>query len=226
MMIIKWIKHEINIQRVNGLYSVYIIVNLVYIFLLGYVPERYIDLATSIIIFSDPTMIGMVFVGAFILLEKRNNVTKGIGISPLGARGYVIGKVISMWVISVITSLVIASVYKVRTFNVVGLITSISIGSAIFTCIGIIVGEYVKSMNQYLVVIIIASIILAIPLLSLIGLNFISLSIIPTGSIFSMIAISIVGGDILIWDILISLVWMFGVFIITEKVAQNKLFRG
>lgn len=226
MMIIKWIKHEINIQRVNGLYSVYIIVNLVYIFLLGYVPERYIDLATSIIIFSDPTMIGMVFVGAFILLEKRNNVTKGIGISPLGAKGYVIGKVISMWVIAVITSLVIASVYKVRTFNVVGLITSISIGSAIFTCIGIIVGAYVKSMNQYLVVIIIASIILVIPIFSLIGLNFISLSIIPTGSIFSMIAISIVGGDILIWDILISLAWMFGMFIITEKVVQNKLFRG
>lgn len=226
MMLIKWIKHEIKIQRVNGLYSVYIIVNLVYIFLLGYVPERYIDLATASIIFSDPTMIGMVFVGAFILLEKRNNVTKGIGISPLGSKGYVIGKVISMWIIAVITSLVIASVYKGSVFNVVGLIIGVSIGSAIFTCIGIIMGAYVKSMNQYLFAIIIASIILAVPVLSLIGLNFISLSIMPTYSIFRMTTISVVGGNILLWDILMSLVWVVVVFIITEKVVENKLFRG
>ena len=226
MRLLSWITHEVKLQMINGLYGVYVIVNLVYIFLLGYVPDKYVDLASTFIIFSDPTFIGLIFVGAFILLERRSGVIKGIGITPLGARGYVLGKVISMQIIAVATSLAIAIAYKGFKFNIVLLIITAGISSMVFTMIGIIASAYSMSMNQYLLIISLIGIVLILPIINFIGVELKVLNIIPTYNVVTLIWQAITNANVETINIIVIIAWVCGLMIITEKVVEKKLFRG
>ena len=93
---LKWIIHEIKMQWKNGLYILYILVNLFYILLLGYIPESFKEMVTTVLIISDPTFVGMIFAGGIFLLERNQGIPKAIGISPWGSIGYLLGKIISL----------------------------------------------------------------------------------------------------------------------------------
>ena len=226
MKIFNWINHEINLQRKNGLYTIYIIVNLVYIFLLGYVPNEYLDLAISFIIFSDPTILGMIFVGGFVLLEKNNGLVKGIGVMPLGASYYILGKTISLMIISILTSLFIAVFYKHLSFNILLFTLTIAISSGIFTLLGIVASAYVNSMNQYLGLIIAMSILISLPLVNFIGLNIPLLDFFPSNNILIIIYASFTSYDCSVFNLIILILWFTLLFIITEYTVENKLFKG
>ncbi|MGL5085413.1 MAG: hypothetical protein ACRC68_06775, partial [Clostridium sp.] len=228
MMLLNWIIHEIKLQVINGLYGVYIIVNLVYIFLLGYVPDEYVDVASTFIIFSDPTVLGLIFIGAFILLEGRSSVIQGIGITPLGTRNYILGKVISMQIIGIVTSLIIAITYKGFDFNIGLLIITILIGSMVFTMMGILASAYCRNINDYLLIISVIGVVLALPAINFLGVNFKLLNIIPTYSVVNLVWQSITNisyGNISI-NIIVLIIWCCGLMIVTEKAVNYKLFRG
>ncbi len=227
MMNISWFKHEIRLQLKNGLYGIYILVNLIYLFLLGYVPEEFKNLAVSIIIFTDPTLLGMVFIGAFILLEKVSGVIGGIAVSPLGAADYIKGKVFSMLIISLITSLVLAGAVKGTNFNIQGFIFVIVLSSILFTLAGIIIAVYTKTINQYLIVITILGAITGIPLLDYFRwIEFPILRIIPTYQVFVLIERTIAGRSIMGWHMVLLIGWLivFGLAAISS--VDQKLFRG
>ena len=84
MKILKWILHEMRLQWKNGLYAVYILIAFLYVFALGYVPEDYKEAVSIMLVVTDPTFVGLMFVGALLLLEKNQGIPKGIGVSPLG----------------------------------------------------------------------------------------------------------------------------------------------
>lgn len=227
MMKTAWLKHEVKLQIKNGLYGIYILVNLIYLFLLGYVPEESKELVLSLIIFSDPTILGMVFIGAFILLEKINGVTGGIAVSPLGASNYIKGKMFSMLFISLITSLVLAIGVKGLDFNIGGLISIVAISSMLFTLLGILTAIYTKTINGYLISITGIGLITGLPLVSYFGwIKLPFAKIIPTYSIFSLIEKSIAGEKILVFPHVLLLGWLLGVYWLTVSKVNSKLFRG
>lgn len=221
-----WVGHEVRLQFKNGLYGIYILVNLIYIFLLGYVPEAYSDFVVTMIIFSDPTVLGMVFVGAFILLEKVDGITQGIGVSPLGASNYVLGKALSMVIISVLTALVVSLFTLNHSINVVGLSIAVAIGSMIFTMLGIIIGIYSKTVNEYLMTIIGGSIVLIIPLLQALQIVDINiLKIIPTYGIYKFIEASIEGSKLNVPHLIYLLIWMGIMYMVSKNRVTEVLFR-
>lgn len=225
MKMLSWVLHEVKLQMINGLYGVYIVANLIYIFLMGYIPDKYIDIASTLIIFSDPTMLGMIFVGAFVLLEKRSGIIKSLGITPLGASGYIFGKVISMLIIGICTAIVIGITYRELDFNFIVLIITVAMSSAIFTMIGIIISSYTSSMNQYLCIVVIGMTILSVPLINFIGFDFKVLNIIPTYSVVILIWQSITNVDIGVMNIIVLLIWLGLLMKITCRVVDNKLFK-
>lgn len=228
MIHLGWLKHEVNLQIKNGLYGIYIVVNLIYLFLLGYVPEEFKEISLSLIIFSDPTVLGMVFIGAFILLEKINGVTGGIAISPLGAANYIKGKLFSMMLISLITSLVLAIGVKGWDFNIGGLVVTVAMSSMIFTLLGILLAVYTKTINQYLMGIIGIGLVTSLPLVSYFGLAALPsfINIIPTYSVFLLIERSIAGDKLLDFPNIILLGWLLGLYWVCVLKVDSKLFRG
>ncbi|MDF2613419.1 MAG: hypothetical protein K0S71_1205 [Clostridia bacterium] len=227
MINLGWLGHEMKLQIKNGLYAIYIVVNLIYLFLLGYVPNNFKDFVLSIIIFSDPTMLGMIFIGAFILLEKISGVTGGIAVSPLGAGNYVKGKVLAMLFISLATSLILVIGIKGINFNLWGLIFTIVISSMLFTMIGILIAIYTKTVNQYLMTVMGISIVTMLPLLSY--FKFISLPLAefnPSYQAFLLIEKTIAGEKIGYLSIGIILGWLAVIYGITVQQVNRKLFRG
>lgn len=79
----KWavIVQDIRFQWRHGFYAVYAIVSAVYAGILHGLPAGIREKAAQAIIYSDPVILGFLFAGGMVLLEKRQGV-----LEPLFAR--------------------------------------------------------------------------------------------------------------------------------------------
>ena len=220
---LKWIIHEIKMQWKNGLYILYILVNLFYILLLGYIPESFKEMVTTVLIISDPTFVGMIFAGGIFLLERNQGIPKAIGISPLGSIGYLLGKIISLVMIALLTSLCLMKAGGITVSA--SSILSIIVTSSIFTCIGLMVGAYAKSLNHFIYLLVIISIPLALPLITYIfAPSFIGLIWVPTYATIKRL------GDLdgrkmcLVGYSAYLMLWLIATGLLTKKIIDQKVF--
>lgn len=220
-------KHEMRLQCKNGMYALYIVVNVIYIVLLSYVPTPYKELATTLVLLTDPTFLGMIFVGGILLLEKNQGVPKGIGITPLGSSGYIISKVASLLFISLILGTVIAIVTVGKQVNLLTLWIGLGLGASLFTLLGMMIGAYSKSSNQFLIFMSLVCIALAPPFLNYLGIWDIQIfKFIPTYSVVYLMDHAIKGEGV-IWKDIIYLIACLGiVFKLTQQVVINRIFRS
>lgn len=65
---------DIRQQYKYGFYALYTLFTLVYITVLRILPMPWKELCTTALIFSDPVLIGLMFMGAIILFEKSEKV--------------------------------------------------------------------------------------------------------------------------------------------------------
>lgn len=149
MRIIKLILGDIHFQFKYGFYFIYILFSALYVFLLFIFPETWREKAVSIMIYSDPAAMGLFFMGAIVLLEKSQRVLNALAVSPVKAIEYVIAKTISLMLISVLVSLVLAFVAGLRNIPEVLLATALT--SMIFTLLGLIAATKINSLNQYII---------------------------------------------------------------------------
>lgn len=220
---LKWIIHEIKMQWKNGLYILYILVNLFYILLLGYIPAMFKEMAATVLIISDPTFVGMIFAGGIFLLERNQGIPKAIGISPLGSIGYLLGKVISLVTIALLTSLCLMKAGSIPMSA--ASILSIIVTSSIFTCMGLMVGAYAKSLNHFIYLLVIVSIPLALPLITYIfAPGFIGLIWVPTYATIKLLR-DLGGSSIrLLGYSLYLMLWLIATGLLTKRVIEQKVF--
>lgn len=139
---------NIKFQYTYGFYYLYTIFSVVYLFILTLIPNPWKELASTIMIYSDPSALGLFFMGAIILLENSENILHAIAVSPITVKEYIISKVISLGFISCIVALAIAFASKHN--NIPLLLITTFLTSSIFTLLGIIISTKTTSLNQYL----------------------------------------------------------------------------
>lgn len=149
MRIIKLILGDIYFQFKYGFYFIYILFSALYVFLLFIFPETWREKAVSIMIYSDPAAMGLFFMGAIVLLEKSQRVLNALAVSPVKEIEYVIAKTISLMLISVLVSLVLALTAGLKNIPEVLLATALT--SIIFTLLGLIAATKINSLNQYII---------------------------------------------------------------------------
>ena len=220
---LRWIMHEIKMQWKNGLYILYVLVNLFYILLLGYIPTAFKEMVATVVIISDPTFVGMIFAGGIFLLERNQGIPKAIGISPLGSVGYLLGKIISLVVIALLTSLCLMKAGDI-SINVISVL-NIIVTSSIFTCIGLMVGTYAKSLNHFIYLLVIVSIPLALPLITYIfAPYFIGLVWVPTYATIKLLG-DLGGNNISLFGYgSYLMLWLIATILLTKKVIEQKVF--
>ena len=222
MKILKWILHEMRLQWKNGLYAVYILIAFLYVFALGYVPEDYKEAVSIMLVVTDPTFVGLMFVGALLLLEKNQGIPKGIGVSPLGEAGYIWGKVCSLLVISLCTSVCLlwAGKVNISLHQILGILLS----AGIFTLMGIIVGSGVKDINQFLIWSTAICIPLGVPLVAFYLGDFGNwLSIIPTYALLHLMHMKTVGISMLI-DFASLVIWAVVMYYLAKNRVREYIF--
>jgi len=145
----KLITGDIHFQIKYGFYFVYTVFTIFYICLLFAFPASIRGKAGSIMIFSDPAAMGLLFMGAIVLLEKSQNVLNSIAVSPVKASEYIISKVVSLGLIGSLVGVAIGVVAGVK--NIPAVFFGTFLGSVIFSLLGLIIATKINSINQFMV---------------------------------------------------------------------------
>lgn len=149
MRLIHGLYYDILFQIRHGFYYAYLFISLAYIFILKFIPDSVNEVGTVLVIVTDPSVLGAFFIGAILLLEKSQNCLEAILVTPLKVRDYVLSKILSLSMLSLISSFSITYFGYNGSFNVLYLAIGVLLTSIFFTLIGFIIGIYAKTVNQY-----------------------------------------------------------------------------
>lgn len=143
------IKGDMTFQWKYGFYALYFLMIIIYLVVFSFFKGDIKDTIVSICVYSDPAAMGMFFMGALILLEKSQRIINSIAVSPVTAEEYILGKLISIGIISEIVGIVL--MIQRSPVNYFLCAVGIFAGSVIFSLCGIIVGAKIQSLNQYII---------------------------------------------------------------------------
>lgn len=150
MKLLPLIRNDIEFQYRYGFYALYLFFTLIYITILYFVPQPWSHKASIMIIISDPLLIGLVFMGALVLFEKSERVLNSIAVSPISADQYLASKSISIGLIALVSSFLIA----VSSGNIVSValfVLGVGVGSLLFSFIGLIVSAGAQTLNGFII---------------------------------------------------------------------------
>jgi len=159
------LRKEITLQWRQGFWLVYFIFTAIYITVLFSIPEKNRLLLSLILILSDTTLLGVIFIGALVLLEKQQAVIQSLFVTPLEPSRYLWSKTISLTLIASCMSILVY--LPAWTFSAY---TPLLIGTIIFTAgtfvmLGLGLAVRIESINQYFGLLIGVSMLLILPLI-------------------------------------------------------------
>jgi fluoroquinolone transport system permease protein len=128
----------------------------------------------SVLLFFDPALIGIMFVGALVLFEKSENVLQALVITPMKTDDYLLSKIISLTSLSILSAALFMGlmiIFTDTTFDLLYLAMGIILTSVMLILLGFILVSRVNSINGYLLGIGLGFIVLTFPpLLQLFGI--------------------------------------------------------
>ncbi|NHB67558.1 ABC transporter permease [Perlabentimonas gracilis] len=164
-----------------------------------------LDIPSSIIvllIFSDPSMMGFIFVGVMVLFEKQAGTSSALVVTPLQPWQYLLSKSISLSIPAAIVSLAIVFASQLDASYVLVMV-AVVLTSILFLLLGFVGAQRVKTFNQYILIIPMFLMPFCIPLVDFFGLWQSQLMwIIPTHSSLKLLTAAF--ETIAIWEVLLS----------------------
>ncbi len=130
--------------------------------------ERPSETLVVVLVFSDPTTIGFLFVGVLVLFERGAGTLEAVVVTPLSTAQYLWSKAISLTLVAVVCSLVIA-VAAGHAFDVALFVVATALSSLLLVFIGLVAVVRARSVNAYLVIVPLFLMPLTLPLLQTIG---------------------------------------------------------
>jgi fluoroquinolone transport system permease protein len=159
---------DIRFQIKQGFYFVYVIITAMYLIIMSFLPDNILAIALPLVVFSDPSVLGLFFIGGIILMEKGQGVLMVLVVSPLRSWEYILSKVISLAIVSVLAAFAI-TYFSHSTVNWWLLLVSTILTSGIFTLLGIMINAGCKTVNQYMLKTIPYMLLFILPCFALLG---------------------------------------------------------
>jgi fluoroquinolone transport system permease protein len=126
------------------------------------------------LLFFDPAIIGIMFVGALVLFEKSENVLQALVITPMKTDEYILSKILSLTILSIISAslfVILLNIFSGIEFDILFLAAGIILTSIMLILLGFILVSRVNSINEYLLAMLVAFLgLLFPPMLHLSGL--------------------------------------------------------
>jgi len=138
------------------------------------IPDMDKPIFHTMLLFFDPAIIGIMFVGALVLFEKSENVLQALIITPMEVDDYILSKITSLTILSIISASIFVTLLNIFSgieVNIIFLVLGIILTSILLILLGFIIVSRVNSINEYLLAMVIAFIgLLFPPMLHLSGL--------------------------------------------------------
>lgn len=172
------------------------------------------------LIFSDPSMMGFVFIGVMVLFEKQAGTTSALAITPLQPWQYLLSKSVSLTAPALLVSVVMAFAASARV-NYFLLFLGVVLTSVLFLLIGFVGALRVKTFNQYILIIPMFLAPLCIPLVDYFGLLKTSLMwVIPSQS--SLTLLNVAFSEVKLWRTILSVIILIISILLVFKWAERE----
>lgn len=189
MRFLNALKNDFRFQIKYGFYFLYAFFSVVYIVVLLITPAEYKHMTASLIILTDPAMLGIFFIGGIWLLEKGEGLHGFWNISPLRPLEYILAKAISLAALSTVSADLIVLIGMGSMAHFVDLSFSVFLGAVIFNLIGLMIASYAHSVNHYMLIVCLPTAFLSIPpVLTAFGITYPLLELFPGTALWHMIA--------------------------------------
>jgi fluoroquinolone transport system permease protein len=198
--------YNVKLQFRHGFYYAYLFVCIVYIILLRLIGPEMRELLTPVLIFSDPSMLGIFFVGGIVFLERDDNTLQSLFVTPLRAGDYCIIKAISLGFLALLAGLVLAFAGKGGlAFGWLSLIAGTVFTSFLFTFAGLGFSVRTDSVIDYIMTVLPVVITAALPFLRYFGLVDSSLFyLLPTQASLTLLRNGFSPGTVPVWELFMS----------------------
>lgn len=192
MRFLNTLRNDFRFQIKYGFYFLYSFFSVVYIIVLLITPSEYKHMTASLIILTDPAMLGIFFIGGIWLLEKGEGLHGFWSISPLRPFEYILAKAISLAALSTVSADLIVLIGMGRMVHFVDLSFSIFLGAVVFNLIGLMIASYARSVNHYMLIVCLPTALLSMPpVLTAFGITHPLLELFPGTALWHMIASAI-----------------------------------
>lgn len=158
------LKKEITLQWRQGFWLVYFILTAIYTVIQLNIPSEGRLIVSLFVIHSDTSMLGAIFMGALVLLEKQQNVIQALFVTPLSPASYIRAKTLSLSLIAITMSILVYLPARTFTPYTLLLFASIALTAAIFAMMGLGIAAGVSTVNGYFGNMIAMSLLIAIPI--------------------------------------------------------------
>ncbi len=131
--------------------TVAIVITVLYIAILKLLPFDELTDLVIILIFTDPTAMGFIFIGVIVLFEKSANTLEAIVVTPIKSWQYLFSKSVALTLIALLCSFFMAFAGHGFQFNYFYFTLAVVLSSILFTLIGFIGVSKVKTFNEYII---------------------------------------------------------------------------
>ena len=164
------IRWDMRLQARYGFYAVYAVLTVIFILGLRTIGPALRTEAAVLLIVTDPTVLGFYFIAAMVLFEKEEGVLDALVTSPLGDSGYLISKVVTLSLLAVVASTLVAVFGHGDTPGLAVLILGVALAAALFVLIGFVAVARFDSLNEYFISAVGWGTILFLPLFGYVGI--------------------------------------------------------
>jgi fluoroquinolone transport system permease protein len=195
------------------------------------VPDMNIPVFHTMLLFFDPAVIGIMFIGALVLFEKSENVLQALVITPMKTDDYLLSKITSLTILSIISAtifLVLLNVFGEIDFNILFAVSGIILTSILLILLGFILVSRVNSINEYLLAMMIAFLGLTFPpMLHLSGLyENVMFYLWPTQASFTLFTGVFNASSLELWEIIYGIVYQIVWIVLLYFLAKKAFYKN
>ncbi len=213
---------DIRFELRHGMYTVYAVLSVIYIFLLRSLPETIQSRIAVILLFSDPAVLGFFFIGGMVLLERKQRTLSALACTPLQAGEYLAAKSISLALLSLAACSIIVLAGLKTPISWGYLIIGVLLSSCWVTLVSIPFSLTADSLNDYFITAGGALLLLCLPLFDLIfSLGWKAAYLFPTHA--SILLITGAFRPISPGDTIYGIIYLAGASVLTWRWAAARL---
>ena len=141
---------DIISQWKNGFFLIYAALGLMYMVIINQLPAQWISVVVPTILFTDPTVLGLFFIGGIVMLEKQQGIIDSLSVTPLTVAEYMLSKLITLAFVALFAVYFIVLVSYRGSINHLFLFFGTILSSMLFTLVGFIVASKASNVNTFI----------------------------------------------------------------------------
>jgi fluoroquinolone transport system permease protein len=224
------LKWDVILQSRYRIIHLSILSVIIYYISLVAIPSMNTTEFKTLYLFFDPTLIGIMFIGALVLFEKTENTLQALTVTPMETRAYFLSKIISLTVLSSVSAFLFVFLAHGIHFQYFYMIAGIVLTSVFLILLGFLLVARCKSINEYLVIMMMAFLLLFIPpLLDIAGIyNNVVFYLWPSQASFLLFngVFGTVSLNETIYALIYLIIWIVGCYYLAKKVFYKHIVVG